>query len=197
MARTKGRSGEDTRALALQAAADLFPECGLATTLDQVAARAGISKGGLIYHFASKEELLDALARHIADDFRVAVYAGVEEADREPGRLTRAYIRVLAAPETNSSAATKKSAFQALLGTLPSVQQIWREDTERWNREIAEDGLDPVLSDVVITAADGVSVAHVWSGITAPERIAAVRDRLIAMTREPGAVARRGGSPSA
>ncbi len=38
-------------------------EGGTAITLDRIAAEAGLSKGGLLYHFASKEQLVDALVQ--------------------------------------------------------------------------------------------------------------------------------------
>ncbi|MEY9950595.1 TetR/AcrR family transcriptional regulator [Leifsonia sp. EB34] len=39
-----------------------------AATLEAVAARAGVSKGGLLYHFASKDALVDGLLERFADD---------------------------------------------------------------------------------------------------------------------------------
>jgi len=52
----------DTRKRLLGAAAAVVRRDGAkALTLDAVAAQAGVSKGGLLYHFASKRELLDAM----------------------------------------------------------------------------------------------------------------------------------------
>jgi AcrR family transcriptional regulator len=49
----------------LEAALDLFVEKGYAATrVDEVAARAGVSKGTLFLYFASKEELFKAVVRH-------------------------------------------------------------------------------------------------------------------------------------
>ncbi len=42
-------------------------EGGTAITLDRIAAEAGLSKGGLLYHFASKEQLVDALVQRAVD----------------------------------------------------------------------------------------------------------------------------------
>ena len=58
------------RAAALDAADALLSEHGLAAfTLEAVAARAGISKGGLLYHFPTKEALLsDLMRRCLAED---------------------------------------------------------------------------------------------------------------------------------
>ena len=40
-----------------------------ALTLDAVAAEAGVSKGGVLYHFASKRALIDGLIERWLDDF--------------------------------------------------------------------------------------------------------------------------------
>lgn len=49
----------------LEAALDLFVEKGYAATrVDEVAARAGVSKGTLFLYFPSKEELFKAVVRH-------------------------------------------------------------------------------------------------------------------------------------
>lgn len=52
----------DTRARILDAYERLLVNGGTrVATLDAVAAEAGVSKGGLLYHFASKDELRDAM----------------------------------------------------------------------------------------------------------------------------------------
>ncbi len=49
----------------IEAALDLFVERGYAATkVDEVAARAGVSKGTLFLYFPSKEDLFKAVARH-------------------------------------------------------------------------------------------------------------------------------------
>ena len=48
---------------------DLREEGSLALSLDSAARAAGVSKPGLMYHFASKEALVAALVDHIADGY--------------------------------------------------------------------------------------------------------------------------------
>jgi AcrR family transcriptional regulator len=58
--RKQARPGE-----LLEAALDLFVEKGYAATrVEEVAARAGVSKGTLFLYFASKQELFKAVVRH-------------------------------------------------------------------------------------------------------------------------------------
>lgn len=57
---TKSRSG--ARDKILEAAGEIVRETGAGSmSLDAVAARAGVSKGGLLYHFSSKSKLFEAL----------------------------------------------------------------------------------------------------------------------------------------
>jgi AcrR family transcriptional regulator len=44
-----------------------------AATLEAVAARAGVSKGGLLYHFASKDALVDGVLERFAADLAVDI----------------------------------------------------------------------------------------------------------------------------
>lgn len=58
----------------LAAARALFFEQGYdATSIDQVIARAGVSKGGFYHHFASKDDLLEALAELVATQSLAAI----------------------------------------------------------------------------------------------------------------------------
>lgn len=59
---------ERVRNMILDASTEVFGELGYrATTMKQIAERAGISEGGLAHHFANKSELLEAvLERHEA-----------------------------------------------------------------------------------------------------------------------------------
>ena len=60
----------ETKKQILNAAAKLINEEGiLALTLESVAKHAGISKGGLLYHFPSKEALLKGIVNYLTQGF--------------------------------------------------------------------------------------------------------------------------------
>lgn len=79
----------------LDAAAALVCEQGAsALTLDATCARAGMSKGGLLYHFRTKEDLLLALVRRQHDCMMSSIQSSFEGEDNSvPGRWHRALIR--------------------------------------------------------------------------------------------------------
>ncbi|MCI0155155.1 TetR/AcrR family transcriptional regulator [Leifsonia shinshuensis] len=61
--------GRSVRDRILDAFEDLLAEHSeRAATLEAVAARAGVSKGGLLYHFASKDALVDGVLERFAAD---------------------------------------------------------------------------------------------------------------------------------
>lgn len=88
---------QDTRARILTAAEELSCQIGPAkVSLDAVAARAGVSKGGLLYHFPTKHDLLRAIVAAHVDDMRRALDAAADGSERPLDRA-RAYLRVMRA----------------------------------------------------------------------------------------------------
>ncbi|MGY1847988.1 MULTISPECIES: TetR/AcrR family transcriptional regulator [unclassified Blastococcus] len=66
--RTQEQRRADTRARLLSATIDCLVEHGYAgTTTQRVQERAGLSRGALLHHFATKEALLVAAVSHVAD----------------------------------------------------------------------------------------------------------------------------------
>lgn len=69
MARTIGSAADETRERILDVAVDLFIEQGYAgTSVRDISERLGMTKGSLYYHFASKEDVLNALVTPLMDD---------------------------------------------------------------------------------------------------------------------------------
>src|SRR2546426_12542231 len=70
---TKTQKGEQTKALILNAALEIFHERGYEeTTMRAIAKRAGVSLGNAYYYFSSKEHLIQAFyhrthEQHLAD----------------------------------------------------------------------------------------------------------------------------------
>lgn len=86
---------EDTRARILDAAQALFSEQGFENTqLEQVAARAGFTRGAIYAHYSSKEDLFLSLLEQRAQAKIAAVHAalGAEPAPENRIALFRAWI---------------------------------------------------------------------------------------------------------
>jgi len=96
-----GPSGQDAETFIQQARRRQFIECtveslvrlGFAgTTIAEVARRAGVSKSVVLYHFASRAELLEAVMTQLYDDARPQVVAAMDAAPSHRDRVL-AYVR--------------------------------------------------------------------------------------------------------
>jgi TetR/AcrR family transcriptional regulator len=84
---------EARRRQIIDATIDLVAERGpAAASLSAIAGRAGISKAAVLYHFASKDAVLDATMRHVLTSFAEVVGARVDAADG-PEAMLVAYLR--------------------------------------------------------------------------------------------------------
>jgi AcrR family transcriptional regulator len=104
-----GRKKEIDRDRILDAAEAVMLESGgRSFTLDAVAARAGISKGGLVYSFATKDDLVHAALEREMARFREAVHRRLGGGPTEPVGLVLAHIEEAL---DEDDAATQKAAF--------------------------------------------------------------------------------------
>jgi AcrR family transcriptional regulator len=78
----------------LDAAEMVVGERGAAhLTLDAVAQRAEVSKGGLLYHFPSKEALLQAMLARLCDRFDEKKAVILQEEPADPAAALRAHLK--------------------------------------------------------------------------------------------------------
>ena len=132
------RKKEIDRDRILDAAEAVILEAGgRSFTLDAVAARAGISKGGLVYSFATKDDLVHAALEREVARFREAVRRRVGGGPTEPVELVLAHIEE-ALDEDDVS--TQKAAF--LVTALVHAPDML-EPVRRYYRVL----LDPLRSE--------------------------------------------------
>ncbi|HEX6344715.1 TetR/AcrR family transcriptional regulator [Umezawaea sp.] len=182
MARKAGRTPAVTRRALLDAAASVIRTRGIAASLDEIAREAQVSKGGLLYHFATKDDLVRALAQDLVEAFRAEVVAAVDPADSAPGALTRAYVRACLSSSHDEVALRESAALVVQLGALPEVADLVRADTRRWSAELGADGLPAHVLALVVAAADGASAAPLWGGAVPHDEARALERQLIRFT---------------
>jgi AcrR family transcriptional regulator len=100
--RTQADRSATTRAALVKAARELFADQGFAATgRDEIAARAGVTRGALYHHFESKTALAAAVVAELEDELveRVVVAAAEGDGVREELHLgCRAYMDASADP---------------------------------------------------------------------------------------------------
>ena len=173
-----------TRANLLKAANDVLLEHGVnAVTLEAVAARAGVSKGGLLYHFPSKDALIEGMIAAYISDFDARIesrLAGVS--DPSGAAWMRAYIEACLEPDPPGMAVS--TAMLAAVAVNPALLRPMREQYARWQAKV--DGFnDPTLMLIMWLAMDGLWISDLLQ--TAPpteEQRRAIAARLLAMLEE-------------
>jgi AcrR family transcriptional regulator len=182
----QARDAARTRRALLDAAARTVVAHGAGVSLDVVAREAGVSKGGLMHHFRSKDELMAALADDLFDQFAQAVEDRIDPQDSSPGRLLRAYVRATFDDLEKSQDAVEQTTLMATLSSFPEPARRAQERYRRWNKTLAEDGIDPQRVLVVLRACDGASIAPLFEGPLAPRELAGTRDLLLRLASGTG-----------
>ena len=143
----------------LDAAASLVPRRGAGElTLDAVAERAGVSKGGLLYHFPSKDALIQAMIARMVDAFNSELHAQIAMEPPGPGRITRAIVKVgFDHPkEMLQKDERLRRALLAAVSSKPSLLEPVRTNFKRWRIELEKDGLPKGVSLLALAVMDGV-----------------------------------------
>jgi len=120
------------REAVLNAALGLFSRFGLhGTSVDQVAARAGVSKSNLLYYFANKEELYVCVLRELLDVW----LAPLREfsAEQDPQQAIADYIRRKLVVSRDSPDASRLFCLEMIQGA-----PLLRGELDRELREIVE-----------------------------------------------------------
>lgn len=157
---TGKRSAVETRELIFAACGRILRRDGLTRlTLETVAAEAGLSKGGLLYHFPSKLALLEALFQHHIDRFNSDLQRLVqtEEQGPRPGgsRWLRAYAKASIAEITDPDNASVLASLFAAGEQYPTVLAIMRRSYVEWQQQVEASPLEPAIALLVRLAVDG------------------------------------------
>jgi AcrR family transcriptional regulator len=151
----KRQDGIATRERILEATAKLVAISGPAElTIEKAAQAASLSKGAVLYHFASKDALVSALITASLEKFDTTTARFTQRDKIEKGRFTRAYAKVLFHPQNNTSefAAGLLAAVTTNLSLLePAVSRH-----AEIQRRLEDDGISASLATLVRLAADGL-----------------------------------------
>ncbi len=175
--------GEARRETIIEAALRLMVESGAqGLTLDAVAKEAGVSKGGLIHHFSTKEALVRGVINGATQELHDRIESDYEAStDRSPGSFTRSYI------ETTLSHAEEGYLLPLfeLTAREPSMAKGLAEHNVWCHERLENDGIDPVLAHVLASAADGLWIEIIFKLESVNSwRVRAMRACLMELSRK-------------
>ena len=173
-------TGTSTRNTIILSAERLFIERGRSATLEDIAAAAKVSKGGLLYHFSTKDSLRAAVCTEIVGRLWRAVGELVDETDTRPGALLRAYVRSLTGDSAEAARIFVPSSLPQLFSEAAAAQAVIRQDSEVWRRAFADDGIERGRSLVIRHSAEGAAAAAAEGYIDSVE-LQLIREELLSM----------------
>lgn len=139
----------------LNAACDIiFGEGVNRFTLEQVAKKAGISKGGLLYHFSTKEALIKEMVKKFIDDIENQI--SVNEGENNDILLEKFILAHINDNKFYSDKIHENGA--GLLAAVAMNKELLiplREKVGEWQKVI-DNCSNPVLANIIMLAVDGL-----------------------------------------
>lgn len=176
------KAPDQVRAALVRAASDLIAEQGLSRlTVDAVARAAGVTKGGLFHHFATKNDLINGVIATMIEAADEVIEARMA-ADAEPhGRFTRAYLEnVFSQPQVDCGASAR-TICRAMMAD-PDMHRIWNDWVESRVAAHAATDDNPDCA-LVRLAADGAWLKSLSSPEAPAPLSRELQAKLIALTR--------------
>jgi AcrR family transcriptional regulator len=179
----KAQSAIATRDRLLKATSHIIQTQGIERlTLDAVAKEAQVSKGGLLYHFASKEALVVGVIQYLMEEFDAAIAHELaqDDAPNSPGQWLRAYVKATFNYKTLPISLVT-SLFSAVTTNPEELLKPVQSRFDDWQQKTEVSGLDPVRANLVRLAADGLGTNEMFGLAVADEEM---RQRLLVMLLE-------------
>lgn len=151
------RKAADTQHLIFKAASRILVEDGLSSlTLAKVAKEAGLSKGGLLYHFPSKVALINAIFTYHNGIFEERLDKLCIEEGHAPGAWLKAYARASVEQVTDPETASLYASLFAAEEKYATAHAQMRQQYIAWQNKAENCGLDPNWATLIRLTVDGL-----------------------------------------
>jgi AcrR family transcriptional regulator len=143
----------------LAAAARVIQTKGLNNlTLEAVANEAGVSKGGLLYHFSSKEELIKGLNEHSLQVFQ----ALVQEDYNRTGNYVQAYLNATFQQMNDPSDLCPEASLLAAIANQKGLLTIWESEYQLFRQKMNEEVIPFEKGMLVRLVCDGLLLSKMF-----------------------------------
>jgi AcrR family transcriptional regulator len=123
-------------------------------TLSEVAAAAGVSRGGLLYHFPTKTALLRGVLEYEISQFELWVRKEVGN-DSSRGTWARAYIRTSFDERWTGGGPSSKALIRSLI-IEPTLIATYGDHLDKWAEWFRADGLSETTAQLIRFAVEGL-----------------------------------------
>lgn len=142
----------------LQTAVEIISKEGISKlSFDRLVKVAGISKGGILYHFATKEALLSAVTEYIEQVFIENYKAMLDNQPPHPGRALLAYLK------SALEGRLGKDPYAALVAITIERPVLLHESKSMYRvlrRDMQADGGDFIRQWTLVAAFDGLWIDY-------------------------------------
>lgn len=151
----------------IRAAVRIAAEGGVeALTIENLAQAAGVTKGGVQYHFDSKDLLYRQVLEYMLEQFDEALQQRAPNGS-PPGAWLHAYIDL-----NLGDAGDADNAVATLLAGAPVNDprlEPFRRFAAKWKKRANRDGRDATLNTIIRLAADSLWMERIFLGATQAE----------------------------
>ncbi|MFD0713444.1 TetR/AcrR family transcriptional regulator [Paenibacillus sp. GCM10027626] len=137
----------------LEAASRVILESGVSgLTLEAVAVEANVSKGGLLYHYPSKDKLIQAMNQYVIDQFRAML-----EHEVKAGRtFHQAYLYATLNSLRDAKYLNVNTSLLAAVSNNRDILAMWKEEYKDYRRRFSAERCKPEVSLLIQTVCDGL-----------------------------------------
>ncbi|GEK58970.1 hypothetical protein CHL76_06700 [Marinococcus halophilus] len=133
-------------------------------TLHAVAEEADVSKGGLLYHFPNKEQLIYEMNAYALARFHELI----EEKRHVAGSYIKAYAEATLEELRSGSNFLINASLLATLADHKEVLDLWKKYNERWETLFASDTFHADDASMIRLLSDGIWFSHIFEINTMP-----------------------------
>lgn len=182
-------SSQETRNKIMEAATMIVRDQGVARlTIDEAARVSGLSKGGVLYHFPSKDALVQGMIDRLCEQLDEEDLRHYAQEPEGPYRWLRASVRTAFNP-TGPACDSVGGALLAAVTVNPELMHTARQKYETWLERSISDSPDQGLARLITMALDGYYFANMLGLKTySPEETAILERYLFGLLTKHGEI---------
>ncbi|MFH0752974.1 MAG: TetR/AcrR family transcriptional regulator [Candidatus Omnitrophota bacterium] len=150
----------NSREIIIDAAEAVVMEMGAThMSLDEVSKKAGVSKGGLMYHFPNKDSLLKAMIQRLVAQFYMDRDVTLGQLKKSPARILKA--NILTALQPNIKRQRMGLSILVVAAHNPELLESLKEAYRQHLKDINDSGLDFERAAIISLATDGLMLLEI------------------------------------